>query len=140
MDPKIASMFIVTIGFSWPVVLAFAGAVSSFYVFMGTAVVGIAYFAVVAGLGHATVGTISLVPALILVVCGVMNAHGIREYIPLLATPQYAGGALAMVNMAIVYGTTAVNHFFHGIPSELSHTNIAGGVVVAIGTMMLTWK
>ncbi len=140
MNPHILNMLIVAGGFSWPVVLAFAGTVTTFQVFIGTATSGVIYFAIRALLGYVEVGTISLAPTIIIAVCGVMNAIGIEKYVPLLATPKYAGGALALTNMMVVYGTTAVVAFYLQQQTSLSFMNIAGGIVVGVGTIMLTWK
>ncbi len=140
MDSRIQNMLAVALMFSWPVVLSFAGKVPAFQVFVGTAVSGLIYFVINARLGYMEVGTISFVPIAIITVCGLMNAYGIEKYIPLLATPKYAGGALALTNMMVAYGTGAVLCYFHKQSWDLSPTNIAGGFVVAIGTVMLTWK
>ena len=139
MDPRLADAVRVALGFSWPLVLNFAGKVTTFQVFLGTGISGILYFAFKAWFGHTEVGTFTIWPMFVIAVCGVMSAYGCDKYIPLLTHPKYVGIALALTQVIVVYGNSAI-YYLQGGRITLTPVNLLGGLVTAFGVFLLNLK
>jgi hypothetical protein len=140
MNSGLKNAIVVAFCFAWPVGLQFANNPTTFQVYGITAISGLVYFGIRAGLGYIPIGTFSVAPTVVMAICGVMGAIGMEKYVPLLNNhPQYVGISLALANILIVFGTALIVLIRVG-NNTIGSMSALGILFMSFGVYLVTLK
>lgn len=134
MNSQFWNVIITAIGFSWPVLLGFAGTVTPFQVYVGTAISGLTYFAIMVSYGVMEVGAISFWPTIVIFACGIVNAIGFQRYVMILPNPIQVGIALALTQILVVFGCTILHR---GGLEAITAQKMIGLIFASIGIYLM---